>query len=142
MCIRDSNEAKNQAYTNQQELQSGKRVERKGNVNITPQNAEKFEEAVDNLKVRLKKNVLDKNVDSVSAAKSVKSDDDAKPVSNELEGERKELASERLRLEKRRRDIIKIHGKDSLEYDEIQVKISKNKQKSKELPEALSLIHI
>ena len=130
------NEAKNQAYTNQQELQSGKRVERKGNVNITPQNAEKFEEAVDNLKVRLKKNVLDKNVDSVSAAKSVKSDDDAKPVSNELEGERKELASERLRLEKRRRDIIKIHGKDSLEYDEIQVKISKNKQKSKELPEA------
>ena len=129
------NKALSTASTAQQELQSGKRVERKGNVNITPQNAEKFEEAVDNLKIRLKKNVLDKNVDSVSAAKSVK-DDDAKPVSNELEGERKELASERLRLEKRRRDIIKIHGKDSLEYDEIQVKISKNKQKSKELPEA------
>ena len=129
------NEALGQASTDQDKLRSGERVERKGNVNITPQNAEKFEEAVDNLKVRLKKNVLDKNVDSVSAAKSVKNDD-AKPVSNELEGERKELASERLRLEKRRRDIIKIHGKDSLEYDEIQVKISKNKQKSKELPEA------
>ena len=133
--FREINKALSTASAAQQELQSGKRVERKGNVNITPQNAEKFEEAVDNLKVRLKKNVLDKNVDSVSAAKSVK-DDDAKPVSNELEGERKELASERLRLEKRRRDIIKIHGKDSLEYDEIQVKISKNKQKSKELPEA------
>ena len=133
--VGEINKALSTASAAQQELQSGKRVERKGNVNITPQNAEKFEEAVDNLKVRLKKNVLDKNVDSVSAAKSVK-DDDAKPVSNELEGERKELASERLRLEKRRRDIIKIHGKDSLEYDEIQVKISKNKQKSKELPEA------
>ena len=133
--VGEINKALSTASAAQQELQSGKRVERKGNVNIPPQNAEKFEEAVDNLKVRLKKNVLDKNVDSVSAAKSVK-DDDAKPVSNELEGERKELASERLRLEKRRRDIIKIHGKDSLEYDEIQVKISKNKQKSKELPEA------
>ena len=132
--FREINKAKNEASSHQQRLLSGERVERK-NVTITPQNAEKFEEAVDNLKVRLKKNVLDKNVDSVSAAKSVK-DDDAKPVSNELEGERKELASERLRLEKRRRDIIKIHGKDSLEYDEIQVKISKNKQKSKELPEA------
>ena len=65
------NEALGQASTDQDKLRSGERVERKGNVNITPQNAEKFEEAVDNLKVRLKKNVLDKNVDSVSAAKSV-----------------------------------------------------------------------
>tara|TARA_B100001093_G_scaffold515034_1_gene590430 strand:+ start:2640 stop:4736 length:2097 start_codon:yes stop_codon:yes gene_type:complete len=104
-------------------------------VTVTTHNAEKFEEAVDNLKIRLKKNVLDKKPDTVSAAKSVQSDD-VKPALNELDREKAELSKERLNLEKRRRDIIKIHGKDSLEYDEIQVKISKNKKKNKELPEA------
>tara|TARA_Y200000002_G_scaffold289401_1_gene243539 strand:- start:1629 stop:3698 length:2070 start_codon:yes stop_codon:yes gene_type:complete len=107
----------------------------KTDVTVTTHNAEKFEEAVDNLKIRLKKNVLDKKPDTVSAAKSVKSDD-VKPALKELDKEKAELAKERLNLEKRRRDIIKIHGKDSLEYDEIQVKISKNKKKNKELPEA------
>ena len=130
------NKALSTASAAQQELQSGKRVERKGNVNITPQNAEKFEEAVDNLKVRLKKNVVDKNVDSVSAAKSVKSDDDVKPVLNELEGERKDLAKERLQLEKQRKQIQSVYGRDSVEYEEIQIKITKNKEKVKELPKA------
>ena len=133
--FREINKAKNQASSDQQELQSGKKVERKGNVNITPQNAEKFEEAVDNLKVRLKKNVLDKKPDTVSAAKSVK-DDDTKPVLNELEGERKELAKERLQLEKQRKQIQSVYGRDSVEYEEIQIKITKNKEKVKELPKA------
>ena len=134
--FREINKAKNQAYSDQQSLLSGERVERK-NVTITPQNAEKFEEAVDNLKVRLKKNVVDKNVDSVSAAKSVKSDDDdVKPVLNELEGERKDLAKERLQLEKQRKQIQSVYGRDSVEYEEIQIKITKNKEKVKELPKA------
>ena len=134
--FREINKAKNQASSDQQKLISGERVERK-NVTITPQNAEKFEEAVDNLKVRLKKNVVDKNVDSVSAAKSVKSDDDdVKPVLNELEGERKDLAKERLQLEKQRKQIQSVYGRDSVEYEEIQIKITKNKEKVKELPKA------
>ena len=133
--FREINKAKNQASSDQQTLLSGERVERK-NVTITPQNAEKFEEAVDNLKVRLKKNVVDKNVDSVSAAKSVKSDDDVKPVLNELEGERKDLAKERLHLEKQRTQIQSVYGRDSVEYEEIQIKITKNKEKVKELPKA------
>ena len=134
--FREINKAKNQASSDQQKLLSGERVERK-NVTITPQNAEKFEEAVDNLKVRLKKNVVDKNVDSVSAAKSVKSDDDdVKPVLNELEGERKDLAKERLQLEKQRKQIQSVYGRDSVEYEEIQIKITKNKEKVKELPKA------
>lgn len=134
--FREINKAKNQASSDQQTLLSGERVERK-NVTITPQNAEKFEEAVDNLKVRLKKNVVDKNVDSVSAAKSVKSDDDdVKPVLNELEGERKDLAKERLQLEKQRKQIQSVYGRDSVEYEEIQIKITKNKEKVKELPKA------
>ena len=134
--FREINKAKNQASSDQQSLLSGERVERK-NVTITPQNAEKFEEAVDNLKVRLKKNVVDKNVDSVSAAKSVKSDDDdVKPVLNELEGERKDLAKERLQLEKQRKQIQSVYGRDSVEYEEIQIKITKNKEKVKELPKA------
>ena len=133
--FREINKAKNEASSHQQRLLSGERVERK-NVTITPQNAEKFEEAVDNLKVRLKKNVLDKNVDSVSAAKSVKSDDDVKPVLNELEGERKDLAKERLQLEKQRKQIQSVYGRDSVEYEEIQIKITKNKEKVKELPKA------
>ena len=110
---REINKAKNEASSHQQRLLSGERVERK-NVTITPQNAEKFEEAVDNLKVRLKKNVVDKNVDSVSAAKSVKSDDDVKPVLNELEGERKDLAKERLQLEKQRKQIQSVYVRDSV----------------------------
>ena len=134
--VGEINKALSTASAAQQELQSGKRVERKGNVNITPQNAEKFEEAVDNLKVRLKKNVVDKNVDSVSAAKSVKSDDDVKPVLNELEGERKDLAKERLQLEKQRKQKQSVYGRDSVEYEEIQIKITKNKEKVKELPKA------
>ena len=133
--FREINKAKNEASSHQQRLLSGERVERK-NVTITPQNAEKFEEAVDNLKVRLKKNVVDKNVDSVSAAKSVKSDDDVKPVLNELEGERKDLAKERLQLEKQRKQIQSVYGRDSVEYEEIQIKITKNKEKVKELPKA------
>ena len=134
--FREINKAKNQASSDQNKLISGERVERK-NVTITPQNAEKFEEAVDNLKVRLKKNVVDKNVDSVSAAKSVKSDDDdVKPVLNELEGERKDLAKERLQLEKQRKQIQSVYGRDSVEYEEIQIKITKNKEKVKELPKA------
>ena len=108
----------------------------KTDVTVTTHNAEKFEEAIDNLKIRLKKNVLDKKPDTVSAAKSVKSDDDVKPVLNELEGERKELAKERLNLEKRRKQIQSIYGRDSVEYEEITVKISKNKEKVKELPKA------
>ena len=132
--FREINKAKNQASSDQQKLLSGERVERK-NVTITPQNAEKFEEAVDNLKVRLKKNVLDKKPDTVSAAKSVK-DDDTKPVLNELEGERKELAKERLQLEKQRKQIQSVYGRDSVEYEEIQIKITKNKEKVKELPKA------
>ena len=133
--FREINKAKNEASSHQQRLLSGERVERK-NVTITPQNAEKFEEAVDNLKVRLKKNVVDKNVDSVSAAKSVKSDDDVKPVLNELEGERKDLAKERLQLEKQRKQIQSVYGRNSVEYEEIQIKITKNKEKVKELPKA------
>ena len=133
--FREINKAKNEASSHQQRLLSGERVERK-NVTITPQNAEKFEEAVDNLKVRLKKNVVDKNVDSVSAAKSVKYDDDVKPVLNELEGERKDLAKERLQLEKQRKQIQSVYGRDSVEYEEIQIKITKNKEKVKELPKA------
>ena len=133
--FREINKAKNEASSHQQRLLSGERVERK-NVTITPQNAEKFEEAVDNLKVRLKKNVVDKNVDSVSAAKSVKSDDDVKPVLNELEGERKDLAKERLQLEKQSKQIQSVYGRDSVEYEEIQIKITKNKEKVKELPKA------
>ena len=133
--FREINKAKNEASSHQQRLLSGERVERK-NVTITPQNAEKFEEAVDNLKVSLKKNGVDKNVDSVSAAKSVKSDDDVKPVLNELEGERKDLAKERLQLEKQRKQIQSVYGRDSVEYEEIQIKITKNKEKVKELPKA------
>ena len=53
---------------------------------------------------------------------------------NELEGERKDLAKERLQLEKQRKQIQSVYGRDSVEYEEIQIKITKNKEKVKELP--------
>ncbi len=103
-------------------------------VTISGETAEKFEEAVQKLKIRLKEKVLNKKVDPVSVVKSVKPDD--KPALNELTEEKKKLKLERLSLEKQRKRIIDIHGRDSTEHDEIKAKIATVKEKYKELPKA------
>ena len=104
-------------------------------VTISGETALKFEEAVQKLKIRLKENITDKKIDPVSAVKSVKPDAN-KSASKELSDEKKKLALERLSLEKQRKRVIKIHGRDSTEYDEIKAKIETVKEKYKELPKA------
>ena len=104
-------------------------------VTISGETAIKFEEAVEKLKIRLKENITDKKVDPVSAVKSVKPDAN-KSASKELSDEKKKLALERLSLEKQKKRVIKIHGRDSTEYDEIKAKIETVKEKYKELPKA------
>ena len=104
-------------------------------VTISGETALKFEEAVQKLKIRLKENITDKKVDPVTAVKSVKPDAN-KSASKELTDEKKKLALERLSLEKQRKRIIDIHGRDSTEHDEIKAKIETVKEKYKELPKA------